>query len=98
MLHSDLAVLYTLPLSDDTINKLKIKHLIAVPADEPILLTGEIPFFDPIMFNEIDESSIARAVLKTKGAAGPSGINSDGWRRMLLSKNFGKEGTELRKN
>ena len=31
-------------------------------------------------------------------AAGPLGVNGDGWQRILLSKNYGKTGTELRKS
>ncbi len=32
------------------------------------------------MFSIIDESTIARAALHTKGAADPSGLDADGWR------------------
>ena len=46
----------------------------------------------------IDKRQYLPAALRTKGAAGPSGVNADGWRRMLLSKNYGKTGIELRKS
>jgi hypothetical protein len=59
-------------------------------------MTGEIPFVDPVMFSAIDESTISRAALHAKGAAGPSGFDADGWRRILVSKNFGSAWTELR--
>ena len=48
------------------------------------------------MFSTIDESTISRAALHTKGAAGPSGLDADGWRRILVSRNFGSAGSELR--
>ena len=34
--------------------------------------------------------------MKTKESAGPSGLDSDGWRRILLSKNFGQIGKDQR--
>ena len=48
------------------------------------------------MCNDIDKTTIMKAALRTKGAAGPSGINADGWRRILVSKNYDKTDTELR--
>ncbi len=65
-------------------------------ADKEILIARQVPFVDPAMFSIIDESTIARAALHTKDAAGPSGLDADGWRRILVSKNFGTAGTELR--
>ena len=38
------------------------------------------------------------AIKKTRGAAGPSGMDADGWRRILLSGNFGNVGEDLRKS
>ena len=83
-------------LSDETIKELESKHPKASPANKAALLQGEIPFTDPVLFSNIDEDSIAKAALKTKGAAGPSGLDADGWRRILVSKNFGKQGKDLR--
>ena len=37
-----------------------------------------------------------KAATRTKGAAGPSGLDADGWRRILISKNFKTAGKELR--
>ena len=55
-----------------------------------------IPFVDPIIFYTINEETILKAALRTKGAAGPSVLDADGWRRILVSKNFGKHGINLR--
>ncbi len=85
-----------LKLSEETLRELKAKHPEAMEADKEILIAGQVPFVDPAMFSIIDESTIARAALHTKGAAGPSGLDADGWRRILVSKNFGTAGTELR--
>ena len=34
---------------------------------------------------------------KTRGSAGPSGLDADGWRRILMLGNFGSSGEDLRK-
>lgn len=85
-----------LDLTDETLQELRLKHPNPVDADESVLLKGEIPFIDPAIYNNIDETTILKAAFRTKGSAGPSGMNSDGWRRILVSKNFGKIGVELR--
>ena len=80
------------------IRKWLSKHLDASPAQNEVLINGEFPFFDPVIFSVIDESTIAQAALRTRGASGPSGLDADGWRRILVSKNFGRTSTELRKS
>ena len=83
-------------LTESTIEELKRLHPEAQPATEGILMTGPKPYFDPIVFGNIDESCIEKAATRTKGAAGPSGLDPDGWRRRLISKNYGKDGKDLR--
>ena len=85
-----------LPLSESTINELKRKHPAASEADPSLLIDGEPPFVDPVMFENITESTIANAALRTRGSSGPSGLDADGWRRILMSKNFGTAGHSLR--
>ena len=41
---------------------------------DDVLMDGEIPFFGPVMFSAIDESTIAKAALYTEGTAGPSDL------------------------
>ena len=43
------------------------------------------PNIHPVIFNEINASTIRRSALKTKGAAGPSGLDAYSWRRMCTS-------------
>ena len=83
-------------LTGDTMNTLRKLHPTAKEASNDILMTGDIPFFDPIIFTNINEKAIATAALKTRGGAGPSGQDADGWRRMLVSKNYGTVGRDLR--
>ena len=83
-------------LTAENLNILRKLHPAGVEADESILMTGELPYFDPIVFNNIDEASIAKAANRTRGAAGPSGLDADAWRRILISKNYGNTGKDLR--
>ena len=83
-------------LDGNSIAKLRELHPDAKQADEEILKTGEIPYFDPVIFSNIDEDSIAKAAMQTRGAAGPSGVDADSWRRFLISKNYGTAGKDLR--
>ena len=47
-------------------------------------------------FNTIDERKILAAALRTKGSAGPSGVDANVFCRMLCSKNFGPQAKSLR--
>jgi len=40
---------------------------------------------------------VKQACLKTKGGSGPSGLDADGWRRILASNKFGTTNVDLRK-
>ena len=83
-------------LTPDTLKKLSDLHPVAAPAVEQTLITGELPFFDPVIFTNINEQSIAKAATRTRGAAGPSGLDAEGWRRILISKNYGTYGKDFR--
>ena len=83
-------------LTDETLKALSDLHPAAQEAEDVALIEGELPYFDPILFTNIDEQSIAKAALRTRGAAGPSGLDAEGWRRILVSKNYGVTGKDLR--
>ena len=51
---------------------------------------------NPDMFQNMTESTIANTALLTRGSSGPSGLDADGWRRILVLKNFGAAGHNLR--
>ena len=85
-----------LPLSQSTINELKRKHPEASEADPSLLIDGQPPFVDPVMFQNITETTISTATLRTRGSSGPSGLDAEGWRRILVSNNFGAAGHHLR--
>ena len=83
-------------LSDQTMRELANLHPEAAEPEMIMMGQGEIPYFDPVRFSNIDEGSIAKASLRTRGAAGASGMDADSWRRILVSKNYGKTGKDLR--
>ena len=37
------------------------------------------------------------AAMKSKGASGPSGLDTDGWRKMLVSNSYGTTNTDLKR-
>ena len=84
------------PLNDEVISTLTEKHPEQKEASDDILIEGDPPFIDPVLYDNIDESTILKAAIKTKGCAGPSGVDADGWRRILVSRNFGDDGKDLR--
>ena len=40
---------------------------------------------------------VKEAALKTKGGSGPSGLDADGWRKILVSKSYGTINADLRR-
>ena len=50
-----------------------------------IVYTTEPPTVHPVVFEAIDATTIKAAALCTDGAAGPSGIDPRGWRRLYAS-------------
>ena len=43
----------------------------------------------------IDESLVLKVAMLTKGGSGPSGLDTDGWCRILISGVFGTSSTDL---
>ena len=68
-----------LPLNDETLSLIKQKHPDATAADPTILLPDEPVNVHPIRFDMIDAEMIRKVAVKTKGGAGPSGLDGDGW-------------------
>ena len=82
----------SLPLKIDRAVKeaLRSKHPDAEPVNYNHLLQGSTRKVEPVIFENIDASAVERAAKLTRGSAGPSGLDSDTWRRILCSKSFGK--------
>ena len=85
-----------LNLTPEVLEGLKEKHPEAADIVDESLLYGPIDYIPPGVFDLIDEKMIFDAATKTKGSAGPSGMDAELYRRILCSKNFKVEGKALR--
>ena len=48
-----------------------------------------------VKFETIDAYSIRKTVKKTRGGSGPSGMDADAWRKVILSKSFGESSNDF---
>ena len=85
-----------LPLTEETMALLKEKHPepSSMSDDADIDISQEEVY--QVAFEGIDGDDVRKAAISTKGGAGPSGLDADGWRHILLSKNFKEANNELR--
>ena len=86
-----------LKLSDESINQLLLKHPAGEPLHEEFMLHSPVKRINPIIFDEIDESLVMKAASRSRGAAGPSKLYGDEWRKILCSTVYGTASTDLRK-
>ena len=84
-----------LSASTEVISELVRKHPTGKHADPHSILKGPVDKVEQVIFEEIDGQLIQTCVKKIDGAAGPSGLDSDGWKRILCSKQFGTKSMEL---
>ena len=87
-----------LPLNEETINMLRLKHPDASHANEEALLPDVPENIHPIIFEKIDSEAVRKAALKTKGGSGPSGMDGDGWRRIFVGSTFGQSSVDICKS
>ena len=75
---------------------LKKKHPARKPAVPSAVIDPNCPNQDPshfILFDQLDGQMIRETALKTEGAAGPSGLDAAGWKRLCTS--FQSASTDL---
>ena len=77
--------------------ELHLKHPDAKPKYDDLLFQGPIKFLSPVIYDTINEDTIAKAAIITKGAAGMSSLNADDWKRIIGSNLFGNASSDLRK-
>ena len=77
------------PVSPDNpswsvLDEFKKKHSVGRPASSAVLLLppAQDSAFHPVIFDVLDGAAICSAALQTRGAAGPSGLDALGWRRL----------------
>ena len=85
-----------LTLTEEVMEELRQKHPEAADAKEGTLLHGPLFPVPECFFEPIDEQTIMKAAMNTRGSAGPSGMDAEQYRRVLCSKNFSKAGKNLR--
>ena len=86
-----------LPLIKETITLLEAKHPVGKAASENTKLHSPLLTVENIIFDVIDDSIVLEAAKITQGGSGPSGMDADGWRRVLVSRDYGDAGNDLRK-
>ena len=84
-----------LDVSEEVMDQLVQKHPAPKPAQYCSVLQGPEMKIEQVIFNNIDGHLIQACAKRTGGSAGPSGLDSDGWKRMLCSKQFGKKTDDL---
>ena len=82
-------------LNQKTLNQLKQKHPQGEEAELDLLLTDTTEQVHPIKFHVIDADLSKRAAVRTKGGAGPLGLDADGCRRILITRQFSTSSTDL---
>ena len=80
-------------LSDEVLDELKEKHPQPSSVLEQCLLYGSIKNIPAYYFEDIAEQTVLNAAMNTKGSAGPSGMDSELYRRILCSKSFRERAT-----
>ena len=85
------------PVDDKILSLLKQKHPVSSDLNEEVLLRVEKPSVYPVVFEDIDENMVKETALKTKGGSGPSGLDANGWRKILVSKSYGTINADLRR-
>ena len=85
-----------LPLDEETMSLLSAKH--PDPADLSVdaIIDKTPDEVHSVVFDGIDGESIRKAALSTHGGAGPSGLDGDSWRHILISRNFNQANSDLR--
>ena len=86
-----------LPLDDKTLSLLKQKHPTSSESNKEVLLRREKPSVHPVVFEDIDKNMVKEATLKNKGGAGPSGLDANEWRKILVSKTYRTINADLRR-
>ena len=74
---------------------LQDKHPNARDVSEDIRLPQTAVEPEPVIYEEINGTSVYKAAKLIQGSGGPTLIDADGWRHILCSKSFGNASSEL---
>ena len=64
-------------------------------ASEDNKLRGPLPTVENIIYDVIDDSMVLEAVKITERGCGPSWMDADGWRRILVSRDYCGTGNDI---
>ena len=84
------------PLNKETIALLKAKHPLEKAASEETKLHGLLPTIKNMIFDIIVNSMVLEATKTTEEGCGSSRMGADGWRRILISRDYGDASNNLR--
>ena len=84
-----------LPLTDDVVRQLRETHPDAQRAKLGSLLFGPVEDMPDSVYQEINGEFVREAALRTKGSGGPSGVDANGFKRILASKSFKRSSINL---
>ena len=84
-----------LPITAETINQLHEKHPVGEPLHKELLLFGPARQVHPVVFDDFNSDLVRKVAMKMKGAAGPSCFDSEDWKTVLLSRQFGSSTSDL---
>ena len=85
-----------LTLTDEVMQQLHQKHPEPSPIEGSPLLMGPLLPVPDCFFDAIDEQTILKSAMDTRGSSGPAGMDAEQYRRVLCSKNFNQSGKSLR--
>ena len=86
-----------LRLTYETLQLLELKHPDAKDTSQQALLHKPIQKLHPIVYEEIDVELIKKEAIRTKEGSDSSGLDADGWQRIMISSCFGTATSDLRK-
>ena len=95
--HDQNSAVGVLKFSKDINNALLEKHPAVRDAAENVLIDIEDdpPLVQPVLFEDIDAELLHKAVKNLKGSGGPTLVDSEGWRHILMSKAYGNQSVQL---
>ena len=87
-----------LDVTPDVVKTLQEKHPPPAPVGKGSLLLGAKQNVEDVIYENIDGDLIELCARKMSGSAGPSGLDADGWKRILCSKQFSSKSKQLAEN
>ena len=84
-----------LPLTDDVMRQLHEKHPEAQDAKLGSILFGPVEEVHDSLYQQIDGEMVREAALRTKGSGSPSGVDANGFKRIITCKSFKKSSANL---